>query len=501
MKKAVPPAAGLAAVQRALDELADSGAGAAELERFIVGVFVERNRAIRDADFRRLNPATVADDYLRPRRDLYCFAVVNWMRRIFIPSLKPRVAERMLVFGLGRLFSAYNDMGVQDCTDADINVIADDSLSPADRTYLSDRLKDLKRDLYDRFMIVLDLHPSYTLLRAKDVVARMRSRDAATRTSALRFYKSNERSIAVIKDDEALRERIFSIARAEPDSRLFENFLGLRDGASYAKLRSGAEALPVLLEGGERGQVGTLIGSKPFDQYCRRLFPRDKFLSPPDWTFSMKYFVNRAYDYVGAMRCAGRGLEEIGFDAPDRRLGADPDYLYLRNSHKLMLYLQELVTLGVGSYNDAMCDYTYVSRARFMSFMEIHAEKFRRDFDEMVSGGNLLSAGAKKRYDMLRQKIHAKARDRFLEMSVQERARLPPDFKCETVYRDARKCRICVPYSWGDLGYFVFSSIASRIATIVDERFVPRLRDLGMSEEDCRRHAEVLGVPGAGAEP
>jgi hypothetical protein len=484
--------AGLAAAQRAFDELAESGAPPAELERFIAEVFVERNRTIRDADFRLLNPATVADDYLRPRRDLYCFAVVNWMRRIFIPSLKPRVAEAMLVFGLGRLFSAYNDMGVQDCTDADINVVVDDGLGSADRAYLAQRLKELKRELYDRFAIVLDLDPSYTLLRAKEVVARLRSRDAAERSSALRFYKSNERSIAVIKDHEALRELVFSIARAEPDSRLFENFLGLRGGASYASLRSGAETLPVLVEGGERVQVGTLIGSRPFELYCRRLFPRDKFLSPPDWTFSMKYFVNRVYDYAGAMRGIGRTLEEIGFDRPDRRLGGDPDYLYLRNAHKLMLYLQELITTGIGSYNDAMCDYTYVSRARFMRLMEIHADKFRRDFDEMVSGGGLLSAGAKKRYDALRQKIRSRSRDRFLEMSVQERARLPAGFKCETVYRDARKCRICVPYSWGDLGYFVFSSIASRMAKIVDERLAPRLPSLGMAEEDYLRHLAAL---------
>jgi len=482
----------LAAVQRAFDELADSGAGPRDLERFIVDVFVERNRTIRDADFRLLNPATVADDYLRPRRDLYCFAVVNWVRRIFIPSLKGRVAEGMLVFGLGRLFSAYNDMGVQDCTDADINVVVDDSLGASDRAYLSGKLKELKRDLYDRFAIVLDLDPSYTLLRAKDVSARLRSRDEQARSSALRFYKSNEKSISVIKENEAIREAVFSIARPEPDSRLFENFLGLRDGVSYVKLRSGVETLPIIVEGGERALVGTLIGSRTFDQYCRRLFPRDKFLSPPDWTFSMKYFVNRAYDYVGAMRGIGRSLEEIGFDAPERRLGGDPDYLYLRNAHKLMLYLQELVTIAVGSYNDAMCDYSYISRARFMRFMEIHADKFRRDFDEMVVGGDLLSAGAKKRYDMLRQKIKSKARDRFLEMSAEERARLPADFKCETVYRDARKCRICVPYSWGDLGYFVFSSIASRIAKIVDERLVPRLPALGMPDEDYRRHVAAL---------
>jgi len=485
------PSNGLAEAQRKLDGLFESKAEAERIERFIVDEFVERNRSIRNADFRRLDPATVADDYLRPRRDLYCFAVVNWIRKIFIPSLRGRIAEGMLVFGLGRLFSSYNDMGVQDRTDADINVVVADSISAADRSYLEKRLKELKRDLYEAFAIMLDFNPAYTLLRAKDILDRMRSRDAELRRSALRFYKSNERSVVLIKDNEALRETIFSPARSEPDSRLFENFLGLREGISYAKLRSGVEQLPILLDGGGSAMVGTLIGSKPFELHCRRLYPRDKFVSPPDWVFSMKYFVNRAYDYVGAMRCIGRSLEEIGFD-PARGGELDPDYLYLRNAHKLMLYLQELVTLAVGSYNDAACDYTYISRGRFMRFMEIHAEKFSRDFDGMVVRSGLVSAGAKKRYDMLKQKIKSKKRDRFLELSVKERALLPADFACETVYRDAKKCRICVPYSWGDLGYFVFSSIASRIGSIVDEKLVPRLPYLGMSAEDYRRHAISL---------
>lgn len=487
------PETGFSREQRAVDTLVASGAGRRQIERLILDVFIERNKSIRNEDFRYLNPNTVADDFLRPRRDLYCFALVNWIRHIFIPSLKNRVADAMLVFGLGRLFSAYNDMGVQDCTDADINVVVKDSMSASERAYLEDKLKALQLELRDNFSIVLDFHPAYTLLRAKDIRERLTSRDEDVRNSALRFYKTNERSITIIQDNEELREAVFSLVRDEPDSRLFENFIGLRDGVSYAKLRSGAETLPILLDGGGRIKVRTLIGSKPFELYCRRVFPRDKFISPPDWIFSMKYFVNRVYDYVSAMLGIGRSLDEIGL-GPSRRGSIDPDYAYLRNAHKLMLYLQELITLAIGSYNDAMCDYTYISRSRFMRFMDIHPEKFRRDFDEMVVGSGLISAGAKTRYDMLKGKITAKARDRFLEMTVEERALLPKDFECETVYKDRRKCRICVPYSWGDLGYLVFSSIASRIAMIVDERLIPKLPSLGMSDADYRRHIVALDL-------
>jgi len=487
------PETGFAREQRALDTLIASGASRRQIERFILDVFVERNKSIRNEDFKCLNPETVADDFLRPRRDLYRFAIVNWMRYIFIPSLKSRVADAVFVFGLGRLFSAYNDMGVQDCTDADINVVVQDSMSAPDRSYLEAKLKELQRELCENFAIMLDFHPAYTILRAKDVRDRMTSRDEDVRNSALRFYKSNEKSITIIKDHETLREAVFSPVRDEPDSRLFENFLGLRDGVSYAKLRSGAETLPVLLDGGSRVMVRCLIGSKPFELYCRRIFPRDKFISPPEWVFSMKYFVNRVYDYVSAMLGIGRSLEEIGLGSS--RCGSiDPDYAYLRNAHKLMLYLQELITLAIGSYNNAMCDYTYISRARFMRFMDIHPEKFRRDFDEMVVGSGLISAGARTRYDILKKKITSKSRDRFIELSVKERSLLPKEFVCETVYRDRQKCRLCVPYSWGDLGYLVFSSIASRIALIVDERLIPKLPSLGMSEKDFRRHIVALDI-------
>ena len=61
--------AAIAAAERRLDELESSGAAAAELERFLVDLFVARNRSIRNVDFRRLDPSTVdlLQQGLRPR--------------------------------------------------------------------------------------------------------------------------------------------------------------------------------------------------------------------------------------------------------------------------------------------------------------------------------------------------------------------------------------------------------------------------------------------------
>jgi hypothetical protein len=472
---------GIAAAERRLEELEAAGADASELGRFLADVFVTRNRSIRNADFKRLDPATVVEDYLVPRRDLYSFVVIQWVRRIFLPSLKPRVAEGILLFGLGRLFSSYNDMGVQHCTDVDLNVIAKDGMSAADMACLRERMADLKDELLERFGVNLEIDPEFTVLRAKEVAARLCHDDEGIREASLRFYKSNERSIRVIVDHEEIRTRVFALVRDEPDCRLFENFLGLECAQqSYAKLRSGKERLRIVAEGGNEVSAAAVIGSKGFDDYCRRLFPRKHFLSPPDWVFSMKYFVNRVYDYVGAMENLCHSLGEIGFDKVEPKLGVDADYRYLRNAHKLMLYLQELITLTMGSYN-AESDYSYISRARFLRFMELGGDKFKRDFDDMVVKGGLLLLSDKGKYRSLKAKIESKSSDRYLAGKAAELALFPPDFRYDVVHLDSHDYKIQVPYSWGDLGYFVFSAIASRIARIVDGRLVPRLSSFGAS--------------------
>jgi hypothetical protein len=482
--------ASIAAAKKRLDELAASGSGPEEIERFIVGVFVERNRSIRNADFQRLDPRAVTDDYLKPRAELYRFIVTEWIRLIFIPSLKSRVACELFMFGLGRLFSTYNDMGCQHCTDVDLNIVAGDRTSEADMDYLARRLDELRLRLYELFGIVLEIDPAYTILKAGEVAARLAHEDEEIREANARFYKSNEKSITVIKDHAEIREGLFSLVRAEPDSRIFENFLGFEGSKpSYAKLRSGSARLPLIAEGGERVLAAAVIGSKPFAAYCRKVLPPGPFLSPPDWVFSMKYFVNRVYDYVGAMRCQGHSLETIGFDSP----GLDPDYRFLRNAHKLMLYLQELITIAIGSYGGAKCDFSFISRSRFLRFMEIDGDKFRRDFEDMVLGGDLLLQSERKAFLALRDKIDSKANDRFLELRSAQVARLPPGFAHDIVHRDDHCARIYVPYSWADLGFFVFTRIASRIGRIVDSRLAPRLPDFGMKAGDYRRYEELLG--------
>lgn len=485
------------ALQRRLDALVLGGASLEERAKFIASVFVERNRRIRNLDFRGLRPATIAEDYLIPRKDLYNFALGNWVRHIFLPSLKPRVVDGMLLFGLGRIFSAYNDTGVQHSTDADINIIVRDSVTAADRREIERGLQGLKKTFLDQFQVCLEVDPKFTLLREKEVMNRLTCADDRARGQSLLFYKSNCRSIRVMKDEEAVRDRVFSSVRSLPDSLLFENFLGLGcSKPSFVKLHADVEPLPILVDGGcEKVDASSLIGSRGFRASTQRAFPPRLLISPPEWVFSMKYYVNRVYDYVGAMRSLGHEPADLGFDAPSRQLGMDPDYRFLRNAHRLMLYLQELVQLVMGGYG-AERDASYISRARFLRFTEIDGDKFKRDFDEMVLGGDLLLLSDKGRYSSLRRKIAEKSRDRYLSGKIEERESLPSNFRYELIFKDKHAYKIRVPYSWADLGYFVFDAIAARMERIVVGRLIPTLGRFGASPEQLQSYAQLFGAPG-----
>ena len=128
--------------------------------------------------------------------------------------------------------------------------------------------------------------------------------------------------------------------------------------------------------------------------------------------------------------------------------------------------------------------------------MEINGDKFRRDFEGMVLGGDLLLQSESKDFLALERRIASKSRDRFIELRTSgELSRLPPGFDYELVHRDDHCARIGVPYSWADLGYYAFSRIAARIGRIVDSGLVPRLPSFGMAEEDYRAYVEGLGSP------
>jgi hypothetical protein len=468
----------LASIQKKFDTLVAEGAGAKTLEKVLVDAYTAKNRAIRNLDWQALNPRTIEKDYLLPRKEISYFVLDNWVRHLFLPDLRASVTGQLFMFGLGRVFSSYNDIGVQRNSDADVNLVVDDALSRADFSYLARKLDGFAGTMMDLFAISIEINPEFTLLRQSEVIANLQHPDPVKRRKHQLFYKSNAKSIHVFKDHAAIRKAIFTPIQGLPDSQLFEHFLGLGSAKpSLMKLRMDVEPLPIVVDGsGERVIVRNVIGSQAFARYCRTALPRTLFIAPPDWVFSMKYFVNRVYDYVCAMRNAGYDMPDIGFEAP-KNGEADPDFLFVRNAHKLMLYLQELSEISTGSFGTAG-DFTYMSKRRLLRFMELEGDKFILDFENMVISGKLLLATNQEKYLALKTKIVAKARDRFIEGPTADFDRLPKGFDYELIHKDDRNFKICVPYSWGDLGFFAFGVVASRISQIVETRLVPALSRL-----------------------
>jgi len=230
-----------------------------------------------------------------------------------------------------------------------------------------------------------------------------------------------------------------------------------------------------------------VIGSKAFSLYCRRRFPLGLFVSPPEWYFSMKYFVNRVYDYVCAMRGHGHELADIGFNAPRKKDGVDPDYRYLRNAHKLMLHLQELIQTRLGAYGVEV-DCSWMSGTRFQRLVDIDGDGFRNDFDAMVLDGGLLLPSEAERYRTLRARILSRSNDRVMEGPASDLDAFPAGLRYETIHRDAFRYRIRIPYSWSDLAYFSFNAIGSRMARIVEGRLLQALPAMGMPTAELKRY-------------
>ncbi len=479
-------------LEKKLDAMAEAGAGPDERARFIVDAFTERNRTIRNLDFKALDPSTVAKDYLLPRRDLYNFALSSWARHVFLPSLPPKIRKNLLMFGLGRIFSTYNDAGVQHSTDADFNIVVKDTVTAAERARIERELHAMKDAAHLHFQVPVEIDPKFTVLREKDVAARIAHQDAKVRGPSILFYKTNAGSIQVIKDEESIRRSVFERVRALPDFLLFENFLGFGSPkTSFMKLYAGVEALPILTDGGcDRLHVDTVLGSKPFALASRWIEARGPFVSPVEWHFSMKYYVNRVYDYVGAMRNLGHDLERIGFTEAGGKDKTDPDYAFLVSAHRLMLYLQELVQIVMRSYGDE-CDASYISRARFLRFSEIDGDKFRRDFEGLALG--LLDPGDRARFSLIRRKIGERARDRIVTGPLDVIKAFPKGFRYELLFRDKHSFKVCVPYGWDDLGYFTFKSIAARMVRIVATKLLPALAGHGMPAAELKRYARAFG--------
>jgi hypothetical protein len=483
-----------------------------ELSKSIERIFIKQHRLIRDLDFKQLDPHAIADNYLLPRKDLNRFVVENWVQKIFIPGLPRKTQGALFMFGLGRLFSTYNDLGAQHSTDVDLNLVVDDTLSQRSIDALATSLKRLQHEFYSRFGIILELHPRYMIQRECTVLANLNLGSEKERIASALFYRTNENSMRILKDHPAIRENIFSRVRQLPDACMFEHFMGFSAGkASYAKLRSNSEPLIIGQDGScDSLSVHTVVGSRSFGYWLRRHFPQGLFVSPPEWHFSMKYFVNRVYDYICAMRNAGYSIEDLGFRPslnPENKttkvrasrsrtkgsdsVGMDPDFLYIRNAHKLMLFLQELIQSGIGAYGMEV-DCSWMSGARFTRLVQQCGNDFLSDFETLVISGGLLRPSEAERYRFLQQKIIARSKDRYLEGPLDRLKNLPEGLRYDVLNNEGSRYKICIPYTWSDLAFFAFNAISVHIAQIVEGKILPTLPRMGMPKSELERYRKAF---------
>lgn len=490
-----------------LATLSGSGANPREISKAIERIFVKQHRLIRDLDFKQLDPQAIEDNYLLPRKDLNRFVVENWVQRIFLTGLPKKTQEGLFMFGLGRLFSTYNDLGAQHSTDVDLNLVVEDALPQRNIDALASGLKRLQHEFHSRFGIILELHPQYMIQRESRVLANLNSGSEKDRIASALFYRTNEKSMRILKDHPVLRENIFSRVRQLPDACMFEHFMGFSAGkASYAKLRSNSEPLVIGQDGTcDNLAVHTIVGSRSFGYWHRRHFPQGLFVSPPEWHFSMKYFVNRVYDYICAMRNSGYSLEQLGFKPSLTPAGKttrsrsnrsdttrmDPDFLYIRNAHKLMLFLQELVQSGIGAYGIEV-DYSWMSGPRFTRLVEQCGNDFLADFETLVISGGLLRPSEAERYRFLQQKIKTRSKDRYLEGPLDRLKNLPEGLRFDVLNNEGTRYKICIPYTWSDLAFFAFNAISVHIAQIVEGKILPTLPRMGMPKSELERYRKAF---------
>jgi hypothetical protein len=463
----------------------------AAIIQFICAVFTTRSSALRSVNIDRLDPKAVSEHILIPRQKLYTFILYNWIRFIFIPAVGEDIAGKILIFGIGRIFSSYNDTGIQHCTDADIDFVADNSLSKDNLVLLKTYVSIFKREIAENFNILVEVNPVFTVLTVAEIERMIQSNDPSISQSAVNFYKCNESGMFVLHENKRIRESVFSTARKYPNSLFFTYFIGINiSKPNVLRIYSGDSELPLIsVKQSYKQSTSSVIGSKKFKITARRLSTLHEDIFPGEWYFSTKFSVNRIYDYISAMNRVGYSLNEIGFTGVD-----DADYRFICAAHSFMLYLQEVTYHKLDSFNDEMNDYTYMSSDRFEKFVKISGDAFFRDFDEYIIKGGLLKERQRKQYIRLRNCILQNNRDRVIDGNTEFVSRLAQEHKLhhDVDHMDNTRVKICIQYTWADIGYFVFDSISDRVIAIIRDKFIPPLTSFGITDTEITAYRRMF---------
>jgi len=304
--------------------------------------------------------------------ELYIFIVKNYIKKILLASFNKKIKDNIFMFSFGRLFSKFNDVGVQVCTDFDFNIIINDVIVSEKKKILKS-LNNMKKLFWQEYKIEVEINNSFTVITFSELKKRIgrQNRDCLKYSM---FYKSIEGNYYIFNDNQKIREYILKKTSVLSDLLIFEQYLGLYSGNknSFFRIKRG-DPLVIIpdIDSGKK-RVSNVIGSKKFRKMLKvsNLMLVNKI--PEEWYFSMKYMVNRVYDYICAMRAKDYSFTDIGFEKSD--------YKYIREVNLMMLFLQGIKYVRLNKERFGVShdkyDFSYISSYRIKFFSAIHPKIF-----------------------------------------------------------------------------------------------------------------------------
>ncbi|GBR75646.1 hypothetical protein NO2_0300 [Candidatus Termititenax persephonae] len=301
------------------------------------------------------------------------FLLKTFIEEIFLPDLfdkYPRLENSMFMFGFGRLLSENNKLGASAGSDMDSNVIVGSGQgtgsiiceNEADVETIKQELK-IAQEVLDAYLhLNMEIDDEFTV-RSFDEFEESISpegknleNDPEKSTqfyiSILRdyyqFHEPNERIILDFHNAINISAKKFDIS--SPIQAIFEE--NLNDSSKYSiGMAHGDDPLPL----GNKRYTDKVIGSGNEQ--------------PDNWYFSMKYTVNRFYDFLYKLESLKGTPDEVSLSAVGL---SEKDALFIKNVNNMMLALQNYAL----KLHPENCG--YLSAA---DFQELYARpEFRQEF-------------------------------------------------------------------------------------------------------------------------
>jgi hypothetical protein len=271
------------------------------------------------------------------------FVIKTFVEEIFLPDLfnkYPDLKDSMFMFGFGRLLSEYNKLGASAGSDVDSNIIVDFTKTGAVLCENEAVAKILEEELgyvqivfKEYFNMDFEIDEYFTVRTFAEFEDAISSGDPATNKN-LQFYLSIQKdyyrfSAPTGPLESAFLEHIEATRKMHgqtPVQAIFEETLN--DSGKYSiGIIHGA----VKTETDAKRQL-TIAGGKK----VREVIGSGKE-EPDNWYFSMKYTVNRFYDFLYKLESLKGTEYEVGL----ADVGLTPDdVLFIKNANNMMLVLQ-----------------------------------------------------------------------------------------------------------------------------------------------------------------